>query len=283
MCEVRRSDPDFAGNRAFATNGNSRRALMKSVSTMGSVEGGMKPLILCVIMAFVGCKGTKTPSNEGTCIKNYPELQNIIQEMDIEITRLESQDNGQLQTVDDVVGKLANMHAVDQHIRHVYIPAKDDYKNDAIACFNDAINRRYVDVGLRYTVVLTSLIKEFGWPRIGTFGEDADHHAWLLAQHSDLDRAFQREVLSLLEPLALEGETDPINFAYLYDRLAMADNKPQRYGTQGRCTLDGGLNPIVLEDEENIDRIRASVGLPELEIAKISLEISCVERFRKNP
>jgi hypothetical protein len=240
----------------------------------------MKSLILSVVIALVECKISATaPSIEPACLNTHPVIKRKIEAMDLEVTRLESRDSGRLQTADDVVAKLANMHAVDQYVREVHLPSGEDYEKDAIDCFRDAINRRFVDVSLRYTVVLKGLIAEFGWMQISTFGEEADHHAYMLAQHSDLDRAFQREVLALLEPLALQGETDPANFAYLYDRLAMADDKPQRYGTQVNCTLDGGVEPVALEDPVAVDRLRASVGLPELELSIVSLEIACRERF----
>jgi hypothetical protein len=40
----------------------------------------------------------------------------------------------------------------------------------------------------------------------------------------------------------------------------VGDNKPQRYGTQ----LDVGFKPMPIEDEKNVDKRRAAVGLSPL-------------------
>jgi hypothetical protein len=100
-----------------------------------------------------------------------------------------------------------------------------------------------------------------GWPTIPQFGKDADQAAFLLVQHADRDRAFQSQVLALLEPLAKDGRTRPANYAYLFDRVAVANKQPQRYGTQGRCTGVGLWEPFEVEAPQALDARRASLGM----------------------
>jgi len=100
-----------------------------------------------------------------------------------------------------------------------------------------------------------------GWPKISAYGAEADHDAWLLVQHADHDVAFQKSVLAILEALLPAKETVPQSYAYLYDRVAVAENRPQRYGTQGRCTGPGQWEPWPSEDQDNLDKRRAEVGL----------------------
>lgn len=67
-------------------------------------------------------------------------------------------------------------------------------------------------------------------------------------------------VLAELHP---QGETSPVNFAYLYDRVAIAEERPQRYGTQADC-LDGEWKTKPLEQPDAVDALRASVGMGPL-------------------
>lgn len=101
-----------------------------------------------------------------------------------------------------------------------------------------------------------------GWFTIDKFGKDAEQAAFLLVQHADKDREFQREVLAILEPLAATGQTRPASYAYLFDRVALASQKSQRYGTQGRCVETGRWEPFDVETPDELDRRRATVGLP---------------------
>jgi len=101
-----------------------------------------------------------------------------------------------------------------------------------------------------------------GWFKISAHGADADGAAFLLVQHADRDPDFQSQVLTLLEPLVAAGETKPLNFAYLFDRVAAANNRPQRYGTQGRCLATGWTPVVAIEDVGGLEARRAAVGLP---------------------
>jgi len=101
---------------------------------------------------------------------------------------------------------------------------------------------------------------------VSVFGTQADKDAWLLVQHADRDSAFQNQVLSILEKLYPSGETNPANYAYLFDRVAVSwgdptQTKPQRYGTQGKCTGPGSWAPLPAEDPQNLDNRRKEVGL----------------------
>lgn len=106
-------------------------------------------------------------------------------------------------------------------------------------------------------------VRARGWFKISEHGVEAEKDAWLLAQHADNDSAFQIEVLTLLDKLRLNQETDPKSYGYLYDRVAINTGRPQRYGTQGGCK-DGERFTALLEDPANVDRLRAEVGMTSL-------------------
>ncbi len=115
------------------------------------------------------------------------------------------------------------------------------------------------------TTRLKSLVRACGWPRRSIHGEQAVHNAWLLAQHADHDRRFQRRVLQLLEAGVIAGEVPPDNLAYLADRLAVAQGKPQRYGTQHTQTGPCGFDFSPLDDRARVEERRKAIGLPTLE------------------
>ncbi|PIB95561.1 hypothetical protein CSW60_13255 [Caulobacter sp. X] len=106
-------------------------------------------------------------------------------------------------------------------------------------------------------------VRSRGWFEISRYGREAEKDAWLLAQHADEDIAFQTEILARLDALRTKGETDPKNYAYLYDRVAINNGRPQRYGTQGGCR-DGKRFTFPLEASANVDQLRAEVGLTTL-------------------
>jgi hypothetical protein len=65
------------------------------------------------------------------------------------------------------------------------------------------------------------------------------------------------------EPDALSGQ----DYALLLDRVLVGEGKPQVYGTQAkRFEAWKGREPVLepIEDEGNVDKRRAEVGLPPL-------------------
>ena len=53
--------------------------------------------------------------------------------------------------------------------------------------------------------------------------------------------------------------------AYLTDRIAVFENKPQRYGTQFDWDQNGELSPNRFDDLEKVNKRRKSIGLNSIE------------------
>ncbi len=100
-----------------------------------------------------------------------------------------------------------------------------------------------------------------GWFKRSTDGADADSAALQLVQHADRDKPFQKQVLELLGPLLKTGDTGPQSYARLFDRVAVGEGRPQRFGTQGTCTGPGTWTASLIEDPARLDQRRAEVGL----------------------
>ncbi|HYC68341.1 DUF6624 domain-containing protein [Brevundimonas sp.] len=130
--------------------------------------------------------------------------------------------------------------------------------------FNSRLGQQAWEVDSDNTEWLKADVAAHGWYRISVHGEAASSAAWLMAQHADRDRPFQRHVLTLLEPLVAEGEVSRSNYAYLYDRIAVGENRPQRYGSQGRCVSKGVWAPNDLEDPEGVQALRDAFDMGSL-------------------
>lgn len=114
------------------------------------------------------------------------------------------------------------------------------------------------------TAYLKSLVESSGWPTLSSFGPEVVQAAWLLVQHADHDPDFQAYCLELMKALP-EDEVMLWNIAYLEDRLLVAKNEPQLYGTQ--FYKDGeSFSPRPIKDEEQLDARRAVMGLEAFEV-----------------
>jgi hypothetical protein len=163
-----------------------------------------------------------------------------------------------------VVATLAHMIAEDQQFRQ-----RIDYAHisESVMAEKESISRKHV-------ATLKELLQTHYWMSILEFGKIADQQAWLIVQHADHDRAFQKEMLSRLEQLAQQGKTDPCHVAYLHDRVAVNEGRPQRYGTQGDCNgNEWVLYPVEEPDKLNMYRITA--GLPPLQVQMEQVENLC--------
>ncbi len=162
--------------------------------------------------------------------------------------------------------KLKFMFMVDQYARRFGTrPATAGYSEGEKKYFWNEYTSRFNNIDLENANELKQLLKVYGWIKISEFGEEAEKHAWIIVQHADHDVKFQKFILEQLNVLRFHKETDPKNYAFLYDRLKLSFNDPskrelQRYGTQGHC--EGQFwNYYPVEDEKNLDKIRAEIGL----------------------
>lgn len=107
---------------------------------------------------------------------------------------------------------------------------------------------------------IKQIVEQYGWPTFAMVGEDGAGAAWLIAQHSDRDKEFQRRVLALMDPQVKSGQASGKHYAYLYDRT----HYPQRYGTQGSCVSRDEWQPFDIEEIGTVDERRQALGMPSL-------------------
>lgn len=111
---------------------------------------------------------------------------------------------------------------------------------------------------------LKAIVAGIGWPTISKVGEEASSNAWLLVQHADHDLAFQKDCLQLMKD-ALEGDVALHDIAYLEDRVATSEGKPQIYGTQFKKGENGDMIPLPMVDPERVNIRRSEMDLSPIE------------------
>ncbi len=118
----------------------------------------------------------------------------------------------------------------------------------------DRLEKAYRDDALR----LKAIVKQYGWPGNNLVGADASLAATVILLNADLE--LKKELLPVVQQAHRAGKTDGSNYAFLLDDIRVAEGKAQVYGT--RSKQGSGTYPI--EDEANVDKRRAEVGLPPL-------------------
>jgi hypothetical protein len=119
-----------------------------------------------------------------------------------------------------------------------------------LMCANDEENLRW----------FKRQVAEIGWFGQKEYGWAADRAALLMVQHADPDPGFQETVVAALWPRLASADTDPENFAYLVDRVAVRAGRPQRFGTQMECVEGTWIAPEI-EDQATLDERRERMNL----------------------
>lgn len=128
----------------------------------------------------------------------------------------------------------------------------------------DGYNARMAEVHKQNAQKLDGIVGEFGWPGISLVGDEGAEAAWLILQHAIGNPELQRMCLPLLKAAAETGEAPAFQFACLEDRICVYEGRPQRYGTQFAWDESGMMNPHPLQNPEQVDNYRQSVGLGPL-------------------
>src|SRR5687767_3255986 len=108
---------------------------------------------------------------------------------------------------------------------------------------------------------LSEIIAAHGWPGYALAGAEGAAAAWLVAQHAIGKPDFQRRCLKLIEQAVARGDADPRHAAYLDDRIAFNERRPQKYGTQFDWDENGEMSPWTLDDPAAVDRRRRALGM----------------------
>jgi hypothetical protein len=152
--------------------------------------------------------------------------------------------------------KLLAMADIDQKMRNELISKMSAHPIDSmdvarLDSIDDLNTKRFKEI-----------IAQNGWPGISMVGNDGAEAVFLVVQHSR-DTLFQRSCLALLQNAFMAGGASGQHLALLTDRVRLREGKAQLYGSQAKI-VDGKLVLEPIEDEANVDKRRAELGLPPL-------------------
>jgi hypothetical protein len=108
------------------------------------------------------------------------------------------------------------------------------------------------------------LIQKYGWLGKGLVGSGGNTALFAVIQHANLET--QERYFPLLQKSVADGESNAFDMALMQDRILMRKEKKQIYGSQivlNKTTGAWEFYPI--EDELNVNKRRASVGLESIE------------------
>lgn len=113
-------------------------------------------------------------------------------------------------------------------------------------------------------IKVKAILDSHGWLGPKQVGAKGNSALFLVIQHSDL--ATQQKYLPMMRSAVKDGNARASSLALLEDRVALAEGRPQIYGSQiMRDQTHGGkyyIRPIL--DPDKVDERRASVGLNPL-------------------
>lgn len=119
-------------------------------------------------------------------------------------------------------------------------------------------------VHLDNAALLERAIDAIGWPGRSKVEDEAAAAAFMILQHAISRPDLQRRGLALLLEAIERGDANPLDAAYLSDRISVFEGREQTFGTQFDWDANGLLSPSPIRDPQSVDDRRASVGLPPL-------------------
>ncbi|MBK6365214.1 MAG: hypothetical protein IPF52_17760 [Saprospiraceae bacterium] len=130
---------------------------------------------------------------------------------------------------------------------------------------SDGYNKDMKELHNNNTAILNDIIDTIGFPTTDKVGSEASEAAWLVIQHSIGQPLLMKKCVKLLETAVSEGKADAKSLAYLTDRIAVLEGKPQLYGTQYDWDNNGNMSPNLFDDIKKVNERRKSIGLNSVE------------------
>jgi hypothetical protein len=126
------------------------------------------------------------------------------------------------------------------------------------ALWNDIAHKDDIDL-----VKVENILNKYGWLGADVIGRRGNATLFLVIQHADMkDRD---KYLPMMRKAVKSGKAEGSSLALMEDRSALEHGKKQIYGSQiGRDMKTGKYYIDPIEDEANVDKRRAAVGLEPL-------------------
>jgi hypothetical protein len=192
---------------------------------------------LIITMVLIGCKNsTKGDNYQKTKETDYQEITNHTSTL------------------------IDSLYIIDQKVQNELSDAIQNGENEKI---NKLLNQQKITFN-RHIPILKEIYNKTGYPTVDKVGKESSSKFFTLVQHSDSDVKFQEKMLTELTK-ELENVSAK-DYAFLTDRVKIAQKKPQIYGTQlDYNTNIGQAFPKNLFDSINVNKRRYEIGLESIE------------------
>ena len=131
-------------------------------------------------------------------------------------------------------------------LKNAYLTLRDKLVQSGL--LSEGYNEEMMELHTKNAEILNGIVDTIGYPTIDKVGIEANEAAWLVIQHAIGQPTFMKKCVELLEIAVSKNEADPKNLAYLTDRIAAFEEKPQLYGTQFDWDDNGELSPNLFDD-----------------------------------
>jgi HD superfamily phosphodiesterase len=145
--------------------------------------------------------------------------------------------------------------------------------------YHDEMEKLHIDNAEK----LNEIIDKIGFPTIENVGDEASESAWLIIQHAISKPKFMKKCLNLLENVVVENDAYEKKWAYLADRIAVLEGKPQLYGTQFDWDKNGALSPNTCDDLSKVNIRRLKMGLNTVEEQTVIIRARAKEENQTSP
>jgi hypothetical protein len=186
--------------------------------------------------------------------KDWPEIKNTVKQNQLA-------ENKKLGKYKDIKPRLEKILVLDQMYRANYMQTWQKFGDKSPEMMSlgqemlkqDQANLKYV----------SEILDKYGWISYDTIGFKANQTLFLVIQHSD--STTQEKYLPLLKQAVKDNRAFGHDLALLEDRVLIKRGSKQIYGSQIQCDSTGKNCWILpIEDEINVDKRRAEVGLQPL-------------------
>lgn len=184
------------------------------------------------------------------------------------------------QSYQTLQAELVDIHTSDQQIREQYLAAMKEFgmKSKQLDSLGKLMGY-YDSVNL---LKVKKILDTYGWLGPDKVGAQANQALFLVIQHADL--VTQQQYLPMMREAVKNKNAKASALALLEDRVALDEGRKQIYGSQvGQDEITGKFYVLPLEDPDNVDKRRASVGLGLLADYVKQWDITWnVEEYKKN-
>lgn len=262
-------------NKAFRLEKNNPDDLY-SAACMAALSGAEKEafrlLDLSIDNGWINIYHLKE-DKDLSALHNKKQWNTIVSKLQVIVDKVEINYDKPLQR------ELLDIYNDDQLIRREYLDSagKLGYNSPVLDSLGEVM---YVKDSINVEKIV-KILDAKGWVGKDKIGKRANTTLFLVIQHADIE--VQKKYLPLMKDAVTKGNASGKELALLVDRIALGEGKKQIYGSQlGTHPQTGKFYIRPLDDPDNVDKRRATVGLGSLaDYAKTWGLIWDVEEYKK--